>query len=164
MKIFSLILMVFLFSFQSQGGVILAEDSLQNGVLKIEKTSDTTIMLHRCDMELKYCKFIGSKDISVIDRFIDYGQIAGSAFVQIAPSAFFGLAAAINHLYFQVIAGSVLTGFTSLYLKITTNIKSLNLVRLYDYSNLNNEKFLTSKDAIIAFPDDTLDEIISEIL
>ena len=164
MKTFFFILTIFTFSIQSEAGIILAEDSLENGVLKLEKTSDTTIQLHQCDMELKYCKFLGSKDSSVIDRIIDYGQIGTSAFIQIAPSAFFGLAAAINYLYFQVITGSVLTGFTSIYLKITTNIKSLNLIRLYDYSNLNNEEFLTSSDAIIVFPDDTLDEIITEIL
>ena len=50
------------------------------------------------------------------------------------------------------------------YLNFTTQVRSLNLIRLYDYSEIRSEKFLTDVDETIILPDDSMEEILAEII
>lgn len=160
-----LLCFVILINFNAYSGYLIGSDSVDKGVLKLTKLDHSVVQISKCsNSALTECSIIGIKEISVVDGIIDYTQIGASAFIQIAPSAFIGLAGALNFLYFQVIGGTVLTGMSSVYLKVMTNIKGLNLIRLKDFASINSEAFLNDETQFIVFPDDTIDAIFNEIL
>ena len=159
-------LIVFLVSHLSQAGWIIGSDSLSSGVLKVQKNNKTgLIIISQCEYKGSQCKELVQREESILDELVDYAQIGGSFFIQAGPTAILAIASAGDLLLsFAILDGMMYAAAASGYLYLITNVKSLNLIRLYDYSEIQSESFLTDSDETITFPDDSMEEILSEIL
>ncbi len=175
MKNLILAISVLAFSSLSNAGWVIGYDSDENGVLKVSRDARTkTIKLEACDRIKGKCFLLETKsNLSVnVDQFFNHFQTGSAALGNVLPAIVGGvvvLSAAAwgvaglgaTGFALEVAGGSALIyGGT----KLVTIPKSLNVLRLYDYSTIYLDSFLEDNTSLVAFPDDSISEIAAELL
>lgn len=155
----------------THAGWIIGNDSNENGVLRLSKDVHTKVVkLEKCDNIKGKCELLDTKsNFSVnVTQFFNHIQTGTAVLGNVLP-AIIGGAVALSPVGWygagavavEVAGGSVITYAGA---KIITIPKSLNVVRLYDYSALYFDNFLEDDSSIIAFPEDSIPEIADELL
>lgn len=150
---------------------MIGNDSNQNGVLKVSRDINTRVIkLEKCETVKGKCELIKSKsNFSVnVSQFFNHIQTGTAALGNVLPAVIGGAVAlspvgwyGAGTVAIEVAGGSLVTyGGT----KLITIPKSLNVVRLYDYSSIYFNSFLEDDTSIVAFPEDSVAEITNELL
>lgn len=171
MKKLASALIILSFTSLSHAGWVIGNDSNQNGVLKVSRDVNTKVIkLEECTTIKGKCELIKSKsNLSMkVSQFFNHIQTGTAALGNVLPAVVGGSIAlspvgwyGAGTIAIEVAGGSLLTyGGT----KLITIPKSLNVVRLYDYSSIYFDSFLEDDTSIIALPDDSLADITDELL
>lgn len=168
------ILGILLFSISglSHAGFIVTEDSSEHGVLKVSRDIKTnTVRIEECKSLLgQECALIDTKSAFSINlsQAFNHLQTASAAVLNIAPAVVgAGIAlspvgwAGAGAIAFEGIGGSIVTAAGT---KLITIPKSLNVIRMYDFSKVYMDSFLEDDTSVIALPDDTMADVVNELL
>jgi hypothetical protein len=171
MKILTTALILLSFSSLTHAGWIIGNDSTENGVLRVSRDINTKVIkLEKCENIKGSCELLDSRsNFSIsVSQFFNHIQTGTAALGNVLP-AVIGAGIAISPVGWygagtvaiEVAGGALVTyGGT----KLVTIPKSLNVVRLYDYSSIYFDSFLEDDSSIVAFPEDSLAEIANELL
>lgn len=155
----------------SHAGWVIGLDSDINGVLKVSRDMNTQVIkLEKCENIYSQCELIESKsNFSVnVSQFFNHIQTGSAALGNILPAVAGGVIAlspvgwyGAGTIALEFAGGSIVTYAGT---KLITIPKSLNVVRLYDYSSIYFDSFLEDDTSIVAFPEDTIAQIVSELI
>ena len=121
------------------------------------------------------CQLIESYDSVSFSQFLNYLQIGGAGIVYAIPITV-GSAIAISPIgwisamgaggivaaIFDMLGGvAVAAGGSTL---LAYNFDSLDIFRLYDYVKIYKDDFLEDDEFILVFPEDTIEDIIDELM
>lgn len=159
------------FSTFTHAGWVIGNDSTQSGVLKVSRDVNTKVIkLERCQTIKGECELIKSRsNFSIkVSQFFNHIQTGSAALGNVLPAVAGGVIAlspvgwyGAGTVAVEAAGGALVTyGGT----KLITIPKSLNVVRLYDYSSIYFDSFLEDDSSIIALPDDSIAEITDELL
>jgi len=162
----------------SFAGYIIAGDSRDNGYIKTSLTFDDTILIEKCPATIGQCS---ETILEVRKNEYNIGLVMGKAkgYAKIAAAsgayvfttflaicgglelgAFIGGTAAFTSPGF--IAGAI--GSAAVGTNEFSKLRSLNVLRLYDYSQIFDLDFIKSTKDTIILPDDGINEIADYVI
>lgn len=154
-------------------GWVVGQDSDVSGVLKLSKSSITGLVeLSHCDKMYGECELLEVYDSLFFSQTINYLQLAGASTVYAIPFAagvaimsnpigWVGTAFSAGAAAAEAVGGiAVAIGGTI----IASTPDSLDLARLYDYTKIYQEDFINNEYKIIVLSEDTIQEILKDLI